>query len=128
MVQRGIGHAASHGITVEKDVCLFIDVMCALGEEFDADPDFAGVAKILGKDSPKSTSEKVEQLCKVASERLSQSRDDAVDDAIQLEASTALAEAPPRAEARFGSKTSVGQPIVACPKKPIKRRVYHFSV
>ncbi|WP_043431368.1 hypothetical protein [Cystobacter fuscus] len=125
MVQGGIRRATSHGLTVEKDVCLFICAMCALGEGVDVDAHSPWVMQVLGKESPGTTSEKVERLCELASERLSQAGDGPQDEAMELQASTALAEAPRRAaQAQFCNRSPVERPIIPCPRK----RGYLFSV
>lgn len=37
MTRHGIRHAANHGITTERDVCKFIDLMIVFGRDFDTD-------------------------------------------------------------------------------------------
>ena len=128
LARKGIERATSHGITIEKDVSRFIGLMCVFGEGFDADPKLPWAAEVLGKEGPKSTSEKVAQLCKKASEHLVQMIENTEEDALAVEASSALAEERPNVGAwePFSRDVVVGQPIVPC-LKVVRKRLYAFS-
>lgn len=133
LVQKGIERAAAHGITIEKDVSRFIGVMCVLGEKFDVDPKLPWVAEVLGKENPKSVSEKVDQLCQKASEHLALTSEDSgedsgEEDSLEEEATAALTEERVQVGSfePFSRSAAVGQPVVPCPKV-VKKRLYSFS-
>jgi hypothetical protein len=130
LVRKGIERAASHGITLEKDVSGFIGVMCVLGEAFDEDPKLPWVSEVLGNESTKSVTEKVDQLCKKASEHLAlTSEDSGGEDALEEEEATAaLTEERVKVGSfePFSRSAEVGQPVVPCPKV-VKKRLYFFS-
>ena len=50
LIQSGIEHAASYGITTRRDVCKFIDLMVVFGRDFDTRLPWAG--PILTRGSP----------------------------------------------------------------------------
>ena len=55
-VQYGIARAATYGMTAERDVCKYIDLMFALGRDFDTDPRFDWAQPILtDPDTPDAT-------------------------------------------------------------------------
>ncbi|AKJ01516.1 Hypothetical protein AA314_03142 [Archangium gephyra] len=123
-----MARAATHGITVEKDVRGFIELMCALGEGFDADPQLPGVSEVLGKEGPKTPAAKVEQLRELASEHLAQTPTAPADEATRKEASAAMKE-PPAGETgvQFSDRTPAGKPVAPCPGKPVRKRIFSFS-
>lgn len=43
----GIERAANHGLTTERDVCIFIELMYTFGQDFDADMKLPWAARIL---------------------------------------------------------------------------------
>ena len=47
-IRYGVARAASHEITIERDVAAYIDVMFAFGRDFDRDPSLPWAAAILG--------------------------------------------------------------------------------
>lgn len=47
LIRYGIRRAASHGLTVRRDVCKYIDVTMVLGRDFDQDSRYPWAAKIL---------------------------------------------------------------------------------
>jgi hypothetical protein len=51
-VQYGIKRAAAHGLTAKRDVCKYIDVMIALGPDFDTDARFPWAPRILRQSTP----------------------------------------------------------------------------
>ncbi len=71
-IQYGIRRAASYGITVKRDVCKYIDVMIALGQDFDKDERFAWAPQILGQRNGSGV--KAEMLLQSAVKQLRQSR------------------------------------------------------
>jgi hypothetical protein len=46
-IREGIARAEAYGITAERQVCVFIDLMFALGERFDRDPKYPWAPAIL---------------------------------------------------------------------------------
>ena len=46
-IQHGIKQAATYGITTERDVCKYIDLMIVLGRDFDQDEKFPWAGQIL---------------------------------------------------------------------------------
>ncbi len=63
-IQYGVKRAASYGITTERDVCKYIDLMVVFGRDFDEDRRFAWTRDILGKEE--NPSRKIEALHEAA--------------------------------------------------------------
>lgn len=68
MIRQGIAKAKTYGITAERDVCLYLDVMLVLGRDFDRDPKLSWVHSILTRRSLASVSARVERLYDLALE------------------------------------------------------------
>lgn len=124
-IEAGIGRAASHGITVEKDVCRFVALGFALGEAFDENPKLSWVRDILGAENPLDPSAKVQQLWTVA-------ESDFIPDEMSFggndvaEPSTAIAvELAEAARTELSSPLPVGNPVAPC---PLRARFYPFSL
>ena len=67
MIQRGILRAASYKITKEYEVCLYLHLMFALGEDFDKNANFSWALAIL--DAPdQGATPKVERVYDMAAE------------------------------------------------------------
>jgi len=62
VIRYGIKRAASHHITLERDVCKYIDLMFAFGREFDSNPDLPWASRILEDGSFKNATAKVDRL------------------------------------------------------------------
>jgi len=69
-VQYGIQRAAAHGIKAKRDVCKYIDIMLALGHDFDQDKQNGWAAEILQWDAHASV--KIQNLIAAAKTRLRQ--------------------------------------------------------
>src|SRR5579871_4593397 len=68
VIQYGIERARGYGITAERDVCRYIDVMMVYGRDFDRDPALPWAGAILsGKRWPEPTA-RVDQLYQAAKE------------------------------------------------------------
>lgn len=50
-IRYGIDRAASYGIEIERDVCLYIDLMFAFGRDFDKDPELPWSGEILSDEA-----------------------------------------------------------------------------
>ncbi|MGK3961301.1 hypothetical protein WMF38_50620 [Sorangium sp. So ce118] len=126
MVERGITRAASHGITAQKDVCLFLAVTSALGEGFDTDPALPWAADVLGPENPLDASTKARQLWTVVeSDVLPEGAPDG-SGAISARPSAAIAMAlAEAARTDLASPLPVDQPVAPCPLRP---RFYRFSL
>lgn len=126
MVRSGIGRAASHGITIERDVCRFIELMCTLGETFDSDPRYPWTREILKKGRFRSPSVMMDRLYAEASEQVPRTDEEARSDEQTDGAGAAPAGAdtsPQAAEVQFSGITPIGKLIIPCP-----RRVVLFSM
>lgn len=47
LVRYGIARASTHGITMERDVCKYIDLNTVFGRDFDTDTRFPWAARVL---------------------------------------------------------------------------------
>lgn len=65
-IQYGTQQAESYDIVTERDVCKYIDLMFALGRDFDTDPDFAWAHEILHDETIEDGRERIDQLCRAA--------------------------------------------------------------
>jgi hypothetical protein len=68
MISHGIRRAADHGITTERDVCKFIDLMIVFGRDFDRDNKSAWAGQILA--NRKTARSKIRSLYEAAELRL----------------------------------------------------------
>jgi hypothetical protein len=68
LIQYGIRRAAEHGITTERDVCKFIDLMIVFGRDFDRDEKSAWAGQILA--NRKTARSKIRSLYEAAEMRL----------------------------------------------------------
>jgi len=62
LIQFGISQAATYDIISERDVCIYIDLMIALGPEFDTDPKTTWAADILNDEALVDPGDKVDVL------------------------------------------------------------------
>jgi hypothetical protein len=67
-IRRGIGRAASYGVTAEREVCKFIHLMIVFGPDFDTDQRYSWAGDILR--APHSPNGKIELLHSTAVKRL----------------------------------------------------------
>ena len=66
MVRHGIEQAGSYGISAEREVCKYIDLMFIFGEQYDVDPALPWAAEILNDEH--ETPPKMERLFPAALE------------------------------------------------------------
>jgi hypothetical protein len=66
LIQYGIKSAAKYGITAERDVCKYIDVMIVSGRDFDRDPQLPWASSILNDEALKVPATKIKRLHKAA--------------------------------------------------------------
>jgi hypothetical protein len=69
-VHYGIARAATYGITSERDVCKYVDLMFALGRDFDTDPRFDWAQPILTDPNLPDPSARIELLYDAALTRI----------------------------------------------------------
>jgi hypothetical protein len=65
-IRCGIEKAEGYGITTEHDVCMYIDLMFALGQDFDTDPDLLWVQEILQDETLPDPGDRMDRLCYMA--------------------------------------------------------------
>ena len=68
-IQYGIEQAESHSILTEQHVCKYIDLMFALGRDFEIDPALPWVREILSDETMADPGERVDRLCSLAIEK-----------------------------------------------------------
>jgi len=56
-IRHGIKRAAAYGISAQRDVCRYIDLMVVFGRDFDTDKRFPWAAEILMKGKPSAKTE-----------------------------------------------------------------------
>ncbi|HXL09293.1 MAG TPA: hypothetical protein VN966_03660 [Candidatus Bathyarchaeia archaeon] len=61
-IHLGIERAKSYGITTERDVCKYTDLMVAFGSDFDRDPSLAWAQAILSDPELENPAEKIDAL------------------------------------------------------------------
>lgn len=128
MVQREIGRAALHGITVEKDVRRFLELSSVLDGDLDEalNPPLDG--ETPEATAPTTPAETLARLTELASQRLSQAQAAAPGDPLHAEAASALAEGGPDGiDDPFSGKTPVGQAVMPCPGRSLRKRICSFS-
>jgi hypothetical protein len=62
LIEYGIERAAQYNINSERDVCLYIDIMLALGPDFDENKKIPWALSILNDDSLSVPREKIDKL------------------------------------------------------------------
>ena len=71
IIRKGIKNAEKYKIVAEHDVCLYIDLMFMLGEDFDTDARIPWAEAIL-TDQPEDPTAKIERLYDTADDYLSE--------------------------------------------------------
>lgn len=66
MIRDGIKRASRHGFVTERDVCKYIDLMFALGSDFDRDPGLPWVVELLRDKDTRDGLTRMDRLCKAA--------------------------------------------------------------
>jgi hypothetical protein len=69
-IQYGIKRASSYGLTTEREVCKYIDLMIVFGRDFDRDPARPWISAILTGRHWRTPTVKLEHLYKTAQEQL----------------------------------------------------------
>jgi hypothetical protein len=69
-VHYGTARAATYGMTSERDVCKYVDLMFALGRDFDTDPRFDWAQPILADPSLPSPGARINLLYDAALARI----------------------------------------------------------
>ena len=113
LVQREVVRAAMHGITVEKDVRRFLELSCALGDAVDA-------ALEHPADPPRTSTETLHQLAALPP------ADSGADEA-QLAETAAVRDDPEGGTSEPAGANPVGQPVMPCPGKTLRKRILGFS-
>jgi len=75
-IHHGIRRAASYGISAERHVCQYIDLMFAFGQNFDQDPRHGWAREVLNDRSIATSDEKLQRLFRAA--RAQQAREGTV--------------------------------------------------
>lgn len=70
LIQRGVTRAASYGIRGQRDACKYIDLMIALGSDFDRDPNLSWASQILSDRGLRDPTRRVTRLQEAAIEYL----------------------------------------------------------
>jgi hypothetical protein len=70
-IRYGIEKAERYGITTEREVCKYIDLMYALGQDFDSNPDLPWVQEILQDETLPDPEERMVRLCHMAVQKQS---------------------------------------------------------
>ena len=65
-VRHGIGRAATYDVTVERDVCKYVDLMFFFGRDFDTDGDLPWAGEILNDPDEPNPSAKMTRLFEAA--------------------------------------------------------------
>jgi hypothetical protein len=65
-IRFGIERCAHYGVTAERDVCRYIDLMMVFGRDFDAREDLPWVSRILNDGVLKTPTARIERLFSVA--------------------------------------------------------------
>lgn len=65
-IRYGIEKAERYGIATERGVCKYIDLMYALGQDFDTNPDLPWVQEILQDETLPDPEERMVRLCHIA--------------------------------------------------------------
>lgn len=66
LVRYGVARSNSYGMTLERDVCKYIDLMVAFDRDFDRNPEHPWAARILADDSFPNPTARMEHLYGVA--------------------------------------------------------------
>jgi hypothetical protein len=67
-VRTGIERGASYGIVSERDLCDYLAVACALGPDFDRDPELPWAAEILNDETLPNPGDRMEEIYRCALE------------------------------------------------------------
>jgi len=74
LIRYGVERARGHGITNERAVCIYIDVMFAFGREFDVDPALPWASALLSRKDVPSERALAHRLFARAMEHLGEAR------------------------------------------------------
>jgi hypothetical protein len=73
-IQYGLQRAAAYGITSERDVCKYIDLIILHGRDFDKDPNLPWAQSVLQNQAIRNPSSKIERLFKAAKKQENQTQ------------------------------------------------------
>lgn len=73
-IRYGISQAAVYGIKAEREVCLYIDLMFALGRDFDKDPAVSFASVILRDGNIKGSAVRINRVHSAAMDFLASNR------------------------------------------------------
>ena len=73
-IRYGITRAAAYGISAEREVCRYIDVMFALRRDFDNDPTFGFASEILRDRNVKGSADRIKRVYRAAMEFIASNR------------------------------------------------------
>jgi hypothetical protein len=76
MIRHGIQKAAGYGITTERDVCQYIDLMMVFGRNFDADPDLPWASSVLNYPTLNDSTIRMEHLYETAKAKHTEKTDE----------------------------------------------------
>ncbi|HLJ48944.1 MAG TPA: hypothetical protein VKU01_23170 [Bryobacteraceae bacterium] len=79
VIDLGLEHARAYGISREKDIGLYFDVMFSLAYNFDTNPEYPWAAQILKRPDLEGPA-KVERVAKLAQEAMEHEAEGATDD------------------------------------------------
>ena len=68
-IRYGVERAGQYGITAQRDVCKYIDLMVVYGRDFDRDPGIPWAASILNDRALKDPTVKIDTLYEAGKER-----------------------------------------------------------
>jgi hypothetical protein len=73
LIRKGEKTASGYLLDAEQDVCLYVDLMFLLGEDFDTDPEIPWANAIL-TEQPEDPEEKMDRLYSTAGEHLQEAQ------------------------------------------------------
>lgn len=73
-IRYGLERSRAYGLTAAREVCTYVDLMMALGRDFDQDPKLPWAADILNRGRWKDTATMVDQLYRTAQQHYREHR------------------------------------------------------
>lgn len=62
VIRRGLGRAHAHGLSTERELCLYLNLVFTFGPDFDVDPRLPWPARILRDPAVSTAAERIERL------------------------------------------------------------------
>jgi hypothetical protein len=75
-IRKEIEHAGRHGFVAQRDVCKFIDIVFALGRDFDENPEHVWAREILDEPEGADAPERMKRLTEAAISHLNRENSD----------------------------------------------------